>query len=61
MKDNDLRVYSGEDLDAMEGQTDWERLAAMEDEDIDPSDIPRTDDAFWENAEVRMPEAKADG
>lgn len=30
----------------------------MKDEDIDYSDIPELDDAFWQNAEVRLPETK---
>ena len=38
-----------------------ERLAelrAKSDADIDYSDIPALDDAFWQSAEVRLPEAK---
>jgi uncharacterized protein (DUF4415 family) len=34
------------------------QLKAMKDEDIDYSDIPELDDAFWQNAEVRLPETK---
>ncbi len=33
-----------------------EELAAMPDEEIDYSDIPKTDAAFWKNATVVMPE-----
>lgn len=36
-------------------KTDWERLAKMEDEDIDTSDIPELDDTFFQNAELRVP------
>lgn len=39
-------------------ETDWERVDAMSDEDIDTSDIPPLDEDFWENAEVRMPRNK---
>jgi uncharacterized protein (DUF4415 family) len=38
-----------------------QRLKAIEtirDEDIDYSDIPETDAAFWTDAELRMPQAK---
>ena len=38
-----------------------ERLAELKakpDADIDCSDIPELDDAFWKNAEVRLPETK---
>lgn len=34
-------------------ETDWARLDAMNDEDIDFSDIPRTTPEFWANAIVR--------
>jgi uncharacterized protein (DUF4415 family) len=36
-------------------KTDWKRLASMKDEDIDLSDIPELDEAFFERAERRMP------
>ena len=39
--------------------TDWERIDAMSDEDIDTSEIPPLDDAFFANAQVRLPERKA--
>lgn len=35
------------------------RLDAMTDDDIDYSDIPETDDEFWENAEVFIGGKKA--
>ena len=39
--------YTSEELDKMVGQTDWERLRNMTDEDIDFSDIPEwTDEMF---------------
>ncbi len=39
-------------------ETDWERVDAMSDEDIDVSDIPPLDEAFFAEAEVRLPEHK---
>ena len=39
--------------------TDWEKIDAMNDEEIDTSDIPPLDeDYFFANAEVRMPKKK---
>jgi len=35
--------------------TDWKRLGAMSDRDIDFSDIPELDEAFFEEAEWRPP------
>ncbi len=39
-------------------QTDWARVEAMTDEEIDCSDNPETDEAFWASAELIMPEHK---
>ena len=36
-------------------KTDWKRLAAMKDKDIDTSDIPELDDAFFQQAELKVP------
>ena len=62
MSEKDIKTYTSEELDAMrkrgESQTDWERLAALKDEDIDYSDIPELDDDFWANAKVVMPKKK---
>lgn len=33
-------------------------IEAIRDEDIDYSDIPETDAAFWANAELRIPQTK---
>ena len=33
-------------------------MAAIPDEDIDTSDIPELDEAFWANARVRLPGGK---
>ncbi|WP_089729061.1 hypothetical protein [Candidatus Thiosymbion oneisti] len=34
------------------------QIEVLRDEDIDYSDIPETDEAFWEKAELRMPKPK---
>ena len=34
------------------------KIEAIRDEDIDYSDIPETDAAFWADAELRMPQTK---
>lgn len=36
-------------------KTDWKRLSKMKDKDIDTSDIPELDDAFFQNAELHVP------
>lgn len=33
-------------------------IEAIKDEEIDCSDIPELDDAFWANAELRLPKPK---
>jgi uncharacterized protein (DUF4415 family) len=39
-------------------KTNWERIDQMTDEEIDTSDIPPLDDAFFANAKLRLPEGK---
>jgi len=39
-------------------QTDWDRVDAMSDEDIDTFDIPPLDETFFANAQVRLPKPK---
>lgn len=36
-------------------RTDWSRVAALSDAEIDISDVPLLDDAFFVRATVRMP------
>lgn len=36
-------------------ETDWERIEAMTDEEIDTSDIPPLTEEFLKRAKVRMP------
>jgi len=40
------------------GKTDFKRLRAMRDADIDQSDIPRLGRSFWKAARLTMPEPK---
>jgi uncharacterized protein (DUF4415 family) len=39
-------------------QTDWARLDAITDEEIDTSDIPSLDDSFFSKAQLRIPKGK---
>ncbi len=38
-------------------KTDWSRIDAMSDEDIDTSDIPPLSDEFFAKAQLRMPKS----
>src|ERR1022692_4858591 len=38
-----------------QGKTDFKRLREMRDRDIDYSDIPKLDEAFWRTAKLTMP------
>lgn len=49
MSESDLKSTS---------ETNWDRIAAMSDEEIDTSDIPPLDEKFFENAQLRMPQGK---
>ena len=50
MKKRDLKKRS---------RTDWTRLDAMRDKDIDFSDTPELSDSFFETAALRLPKPKA--
>ena len=39
--------------------TDWKRLKGMQDGDIDTSEMPELDDAFFESAELHVPPKQA--
>jgi uncharacterized protein (DUF4415 family) len=41
-----------------ESRTDWNRLETMSDSEIDFSDLPKLDKAFFERTHVRMPARK---
>jgi uncharacterized protein (DUF4415 family) len=49
MNEKDLKKQS---------ETDWARLEAMTDEEIDVSDIPPLGEKFFANAKLRMPKGK---
>lgn len=38
--------------------TNWERLAAMPDEEIDTAGVPPLNESFFKNAKMRMPKHK---
>jgi uncharacterized protein (DUF4415 family) len=40
-------------------KTDWERLAKLDDQDIDTSDIPELGEDFFRRAELHVPVKKA--
>lgn len=42
-----------------DSKTDWQRVDAMKDADIDYSDIPELDEAFFQKADLRLPNKKA--
>ena len=48
---------SASDLEST-SETNWERIDRMTDDEIDTSDIPPLDAAFFANAELRMPKGK---
>jgi uncharacterized protein (DUF4415 family) len=48
---------SGKTMEKL-SRTDWGRVDAMTDEEIDTSDVPPLDKAFFAEAEIRMPQAK---
>ena len=39
-------------------ETNWERVDQMTDDEVDTSDVPSLDDAFFANAELRLPKGK---
>jgi uncharacterized protein (DUF4415 family) len=49
MKGRDLKKPS---------ESNWAKVEAMADEDIDTSDIPPLDDSFFANARLRLPAGK---
>ncbi|NIR47777.1 BrnA antitoxin family protein [candidate division KSB1 bacterium] len=57
MKKKNTVQYNGEDLPE-ETKTDWQRLDAMTDDDIDTSEISELDEEWFKNAKVIMPQPK---
>ena len=41
-------------------KTDWNRINRRIDREIDYSDIPKTDDEFWEYSNILTPQKKVD-
>ena len=41
-----------------ESRTDWNRVKTMSDSDIDLSDVPKLDKAFFRHVQIRMPKRK---
>ena len=62
MKEQHTSVkYTRSELDSLPHETDWERVDALTDEDIDAAassdpDDPPTNESFWEDATVIIPE-----
>ena len=66
MKEQNTSVkYTRSEIDTFPDETDWERVDALTDEDIDAAaasdpDAPPTDTDFWKDATVVMPENSTD-
>ncbi len=60
MSENTTKRYNSKELDKLESKTDWERLERMQDEEIDVSEVPELDEAFWQHARqfIYTPQAK---
>jgi uncharacterized protein (DUF4415 family) len=52
------RTFYGEQDLLAEDRTDWKLVRKMKDKDIDYSDDPATDEAFWADAEWIIPGRK---
>ena len=62
---NTFVTYTRSEIDTLPDETDWERVDALTDEDIDAAassdpDAPPTDASFWKDATVVMPENMMD-
>lgn len=57
-KSEKIVSYTADELKRLPDETDYDRLDALKDENIDYSDIPATDEAFWADAKVVDPGAK---
>ena len=56
MKKDTTKMKLSEGL--KQDRTDWKRLDALPDEEIDCSDIPELDETFWKNAVLVQPKNK---
>ena len=65
MKEKNTYVkYTRSELDTLPDETDWDRVDALSDEDIDAAassdpDAPPTDASFWKDATLVMPDSKS--
>lgn len=50
--------YSKEELKQLKDKTNYAKLDALKDSEIDYSDIPETNEAFWANARIYDPGKK---
>ena len=57
MKKENIVQYKADKLPETT-KTDWKRLDAMTDDEIDTSEIPELDDEWFENAQVVLPQKK---
>jgi len=57
MKKKNFVHYKVDELPESSG-TDWRRIDAMKDEDIDTSEIPELDQQWFKNAQVVLPQKK---
>lgn len=48
-------TLSGKELRRRKDHSDWKRVDAQSDQDIDYGDIPELSEAFWQNAELLTP------
>ena len=62
MKEQNISVkYTCSEIDTLPDETDWERVDALTDEDINAAaasdpDAPPTEASFWKDASVVIPE-----
>ena len=54
---NSIVKYTQKQVKELEDKTDYNRLDSMQDEDIDYTDIPETDNTLWANAEIKTPKS----
>ena len=57
-KRKDTAPYTAKQILRMKSKTDFKRLDAMRDKDIDYSDIPELDERFWKNVRLLRPAQK---
>jgi len=54
--------YRRSEIDMQHDETEWSRFDSLTDTDLDTdADEPKTDEAFWKNATVGMPQNVIDG